>query len=116
MKRVIYDNKPSAIEAVGNGSYLYRWQIEQIVSEEFTHWSCYQVIISNTPTQESITEKVIEAIWGGGVEQKLINDYQASLLGVIDQSYTEPYMEFLAERKALKETIAEDVERWKSAL
>lgn len=35
MKRAFYDVKPQALEAVGNGNYLYRWDIqeEEIQSE-----------------------------------------------------------------------------------
>ena len=28
-----YDNKPSKLEAVGNGSYLYRWNIQEVKPE-----------------------------------------------------------------------------------
>lgn len=29
MKRAFYDEMPSTLEAVGNGSYLYRWDIQE---------------------------------------------------------------------------------------
>lgn len=121
MKKSNYDSKPSAIEAVGNGSYLYRWDIEEVASEQVeeqdvrTSWECYEVTVWNTPTENSITEVVIDALWCSGVEQKLLNDYQAAQLGVLDESYTAAYTAFLTERKAVKEQIAVDFEEWKTA-
>ncbi len=115
MKHAIYDHKPSAIEAVGNGSYLYRWGIEEITTamidldEYYTKWQCYEVVVSSTPNANNILAQVVDTIWGGGVEQKLLNDYQAALLGVLDEEYTTPYLEFLAQRKAIKAQIEIDV-------
>ena len=31
--QAFYDNKPSVLEAVGNGSYRYRYDIEEVVPE-----------------------------------------------------------------------------------
>ncbi len=117
MKKVKYDNAPAAIEAVGNGSYLYRWGVEQIDStnENQPQWQCFEVTIWNYPTQDIITERVIDALWGGGVEEKLINDYQAAQLGILDESFAAPYINLLSERKALKEQVEIDVTAWKSA-
>ena len=28
-----YDSKPSVLEAVGNGSFLYRWNIQEVAPE-----------------------------------------------------------------------------------
>ncbi|MFI3262908.1 MAG: hypothetical protein R3Y26_08370 [Rikenellaceae bacterium] len=118
MKKVKYDSKPTAIKAVGNGSYLYRWGIEEIaesaVTEQgaYTSWSCFEVVVWNTPTENSITEQVVNFIWGSGVEQKLLNDYQAAQLGILDASYSLLYTTFLTERKAIKQQIKEDFAEW----
>lgn len=109
---------PAAIEAVGNGSYLYRWDInEKTMSgyEDLALWECYEVTVWGAPTQDSVTLKVINAMWGDGVEQKLLNDYQAAQLGLLDQSYADAYVTFLTERKALKARITEDLTAWESA-
>ncbi len=119
MKYIYYDNCPAAIEAVGNGSYLYRWSIEEIgeSTTDVTNnmWRCYEATVWNTPTKDKITEVVIDALWGAGVEMKLSNDYQAYQLGILDESFATPYIEFLEERKRLKEQITSDIEEWKSA-
>lgn len=122
MQRVNYDSKPSAIEAVGNGSYLYRWGIEAVTTtvedlesgEQDTRisWECYEVTVWNTPTENSITEVVVDTLWGNGVEQKLLNDYYSAIEGVLDESYKQPYIDFLTERKAVKEQITADFAEW----
>ncbi|MFR9541396.1 MAG: hypothetical protein SNH27_05030 [Rikenellaceae bacterium] len=122
MKRANYDSKPSVIEAVGNGSYLYRWDIEEVTTnvedtesgeqDTRTSWECYEVTVWNTPTENSITEVVIDALWGNGVEQKLLNDYYAGIEGILDESYKQPYLDFLEERKVVREQIAADFAEW----
>ncbi len=121
MKRANYDSLPLAIEAVGNGSYLYRWDIEEVTTEAtdeqeaqevHTSWECYEVVVWNTPTENSITEVVVDALWGNGVEQKLLNDYYSAIEGILDESYKQPYLDFLAERKAVKEQIDADFALW----
>ncbi|MFR9522967.1 MAG: hypothetical protein SNH94_00140 [Rikenellaceae bacterium] len=122
MKKVRYDNCPSALAPVGNGGYLYRWEISEVEVEATpdvdpcTLWECYEVTVSEDLTKAAITEEVIDALWGGGVEQKLLNDFQAFQLGLLDESYETPYTEFLAQRKALKEQIATDYARWMSEM
>ncbi len=120
MKRVNCDSKPLAIEAVGNGSYLYRWDIEQVATtdpeteDERTSWDCYEVKVGKTPTANNITQAVVDAMWGDGVEQKLMNDYNAYKEGILTDAteYEQPYLDFLAERKALKEQIESDVSKF----
>ncbi|MFI3323557.1 MAG: hypothetical protein SNI45_02600 [Rikenellaceae bacterium] len=122
MRKVHYNNQPSPIEAVGNGSYLYRWGISQIEFEcangqgRSIAWECYQTLIGGLPTENLITERVMDALWGGGVEQKLINDYNASLAGLLEEDAAEAYLDFLVERQALKVQIAKDFAQWTNAM
>lgn len=121
MKTAHYDSKPLAFEAVGNGSYVYRWGIEEetvqahsIGSEEsiatLIQWKCLEVIVWGTVTSNKLTETVIKAIWGESVEEKMLNDYNAAQLGILDKSYIETYRAFLTERKTIKEQIDLDCE------
>ncbi len=105
MELVYSNEKPPKFEAVGNGTWLYSWGAEQ---RECGDWQCYVVNIGGELTSSAITLAVISAVWGAGVEQKLINDYNAAQLGILSQSYIEAYAEFLSQRKALKEQIAAD--------
>lgn len=121
MKTAHYDSKPLAFEAVGSGSYVYRWGIEEetvqahsIDSSEpiatLIQWKCLEVIVWGTVTSNKLTETVIKAIWGESVEEKMLNDYNAAQLGILDKSYIEAYRAFLAERKTIKEQIDLDCE------
>jgi len=66
------------------------------------------VIVYATITANKITEAAIAALWGNGIEQKLLNDYNASLLGVLPAAAGQLYLDFLQQRKALKEQIDAD--------
>ncbi|MFI3318478.1 MAG: hypothetical protein SNH88_04755 [Rikenellaceae bacterium] len=115
MKKVNYDSKPTAIESVGNGSYLYRWAIEATEQDGRTSWECLEVVVWNEPSASAITAAAIAAMWPSSEEKKLINDYNAAAAGLLDESYMVAYSEFLAERGALKEQIAADCAAYKGA-
>ena len=115
METAFYDNQPAVFEAVGNGSYAYRWGMEQIQvanHDETTSvkYKCFEAVVWGTVTKDKITRSVIEAQWGNGIEQKMLNDYNAASMGVLESSYVDKYHDFLIERKSLKEQIAADCE------
>lgn len=126
-----YDEKPSKLEAVGNGSYLYRFNIEEKTTEvenpdeeetsepkTRTQWECDEVTIYEPLTANKITEAVIASICPASHEQKLVNEYNAANLGLIGGSKTSEeaklriaaYKEFLEYRNTLKTQVDEDCE------
>lgn len=116
----IYDAKPSKYEAVGNGSFIYRWNIEEIQVPDnsettVSKWQCEEVTVWSTVTPNKVTEAVITSKWDNNYEQKLVNDYNAAKLGVYGSTTSTEakekeaaYTAYLNERKALKEQIDAD--------
>ena len=96
MTRSYYDARPSKFEAVGNGSYIYRWDIQE----------------EDAPQHQI----AIRAMWDANYEQKLINEYNAANLGVYGGSKSSDeakakiasYKDFLAARATLKAQIDAD--------
>ena len=122
-----YDSKPSKLEAVGNGSYLYRFNIEEVVpeliegeeqQERTSQWKCDEVTVWSPLTSNKITEAVIATICPASHEQKLVNEFNAANLGMIGAGTTSDeaklaiakYKEFLNNRQALKTQVDEDCE------
>ena len=119
--QVFYDNRPSILEKVGDGSYRYRWNINEVEmpnnmmednEETRTQWSCDEVIIFAPLSPNKITEKVIAELWDSNYEQKLLNEYNASTLGMYDEETAtnkiNKYKEFLRQREAIKHQIDKD--------
>ena len=118
--QAFYDNKPSKIEAVGNGSYYYRFNIQEIESdtennESSTKWLCDEVIVWSPISANKITESVIAGQWNTNYEQKAINEYNAAQLGIYGeitgeeaQARINAYKQFLKIRSELKKQIDED--------
>lgn len=121
--KAFYDEKPSKLEAVGNGSSLYRWNIEEVAAPSMmdeatahTQWSCDEITVWPPLTQDRITEAVISTVYGKNFEQKLVNEYNAAKLSLYGGSATsveakakiQRYKDFLSERNALKEIIDND--------
>lgn len=111
-----YDEKPSVIEAVGNGGWYYRWNIQEetIESEEQPRkqWSCEQVIVYAPLTSNKIVQAVIAEVWGLDIENKMLNEFNGANLGVYDEATAADkiakYKQFLAERNALKAQVDSD--------
>ena len=119
--QVFYDNRPSILEKVGDGSYRYRWNITEVEmpndmmednEETRTQWSCEEVTIFAPLSPNKITEKVIAELWDSNYEQKLLNEYNASTLGMYDEETAtnkiNKYKVFLRQREAIKHQIDED--------
>lgn len=108
-----YDNKPSKFEANGDGSYTYRWNINEVLissgENEETKWQCEEVTVWSPISSNKITEEVINSLWNKDYEQKLINDYNSAKEGIFDEQKSlesiERYLQFLSERKIIKEQI-----------
>lgn len=121
-----YDSKPSVLEAVGNGSYRYRYNIEEVDAPQASmrddddleeeqvrkQWMCDEVIVWSPLTSNKITGAVIASRWDSNYEQKLINEYNAATLGVYPSDEAEAkvkaYTDFLTERAKIKALVDED--------
>jgi hypothetical protein len=118
-----YDHKPSTFEAVGNGSWLYRYNIQEVPAPsqedeqgQRTQWQCDEVTVWPPIDANKITAAVISDRWDSNYEQKLINEYNAAKLGIYD-TYTADaklatYKAFLQERADLKATVDEDYAKY----
>lgn len=120
-----YDNQPTKLEAVGNGSFLYRYDIQEVEktsqgssedgTEEVqtgTQWQCQEVTVWAPLTSNKITAAVISDRWDNDYEQKLVNEYNAAVLGLLSEEEAtarkEAYTAFLTERSALKTQVDAD--------
>ena len=122
MKRAYYDARPKAIEAVGNGNYLYHWDIqEETVQnlqegldssvEQKTLYSCYETVIHGEPTYDKCVEAVIRESYTSDKELAMLNKYNAYQTGVIsDDSIVAEYEEYLKYISATKDTVRKDLE------
>lgn len=110
MNKAQYDHQPAKMHAVGNGSYLYRWDIneKQVQHDPLmptsTIWECYEVLVWSN-TRQAVTEAVIAALWPPSVEAKLINDYNAAKENVLSHDYIALYLAFINERNNIKNAI-----------
>lgn len=114
MKRTYSDTIPITMEKDGDGSYLYRWDVREERREmgddmaPVISYSYNEVRVWPTLTANKILETCINELWGTDVEAKKLNDYNAALLGILDESYIDIYKDFLQKRKQLKEQVDSD--------
>lgn len=110
MKKSEYDNKPLVIEAIGNGSYFYRWDISEVTKKDeltnttYKKYECYEVVVWSKD-YSVIVEAVITEMYGDGVEEKLINDYNAAQHSLDNEGAVTAYLDFLKNRIAIKDEI-----------
>lgn len=126
-----YNNQPTKLEAVGNGSYVYRFNIQKVekpTTAETTEladtgessvqeqWQCEEVTVWAPLSSNKITEAVITEKWDNNQEQKLVNEFNAANLGMIGgaksseeaKTKIEAYKTYLSERAALKVQVDAD--------
>lgn len=125
--QAFYDHKPSKLEAVGDGSFLYRFNIEEVVPEVIegeeqvertSSWKCEEIVVWSPMTSNKITEAVIGTLCPVTHEQKLVNEFNAASLGLIGGAKTSDgaktaiarYKEFLEQRASLKAMVDADCE------
>lgn len=126
--QAFYDNKPSKLEAIGNGSFAYRYNIQEVEkpaqsdntettekAQGQTQWVCEEVIVWYPLSANKITEKVLTEKFENNFEQKLVNEYNAAQLGLYGAKTGEEakkriqaYTDFLTERAALKTQVDTD--------
>jgi hypothetical protein len=112
-----YDHKPPVWNANGDGSFTYRWNIQESAKEDFGHegenvarasWNCEEVVVWPTVTRGKLTALVLAHLWSSDDEAKLVNNYNAAKLGQLDGSHIAAYEEFIKQRKAVKRMVAKD--------
>lgn len=117
--QAFYDSKPPTWEAVGNGSYLYRWNIakserESENEEKQEQWQCEEVTVWPPVSSNKITQAVISEKWDSDYEQKLVNEYNGAQMGIYGedeaQAITAKYKAFLEARAKLKAQVDADCE------
>lgn len=126
MTRAYYDTKPPKLEAVGNGNYLYRWDIheeevqhemmqegkeEPVSSVKKVQYSCREVTIHGKPEYGKCVEAVIRSDYSAEAELALINQFNAYHQGVLsDAGVVSEYEEYLAFVSSVKSMVKEDLE------
>jgi hypothetical protein len=96
------EQQPKAVEFVGDGRFRFLFNIKEVEGGfEFD-----EVVISGAIAKDKIIAACIDAMWGSGVEQKLINDYNEYKAGLSDDANVEGvYFDFLRDRKLLKQYV-----------
>lgn len=115
MTRAYYDKRPSAFEAVGNGNWLYRWNIQEEVIERepdmgsVTQYSCNEATIHGKPEYGNCVEAVIRSDYSAEAELSLINQYNAYQQGISsDASVVSEYERYLAYVSSVKAMVKKD--------
>ena len=124
--QAFYDNQPQKLEAVGNGSFRYRYNIREeekpVQASENSEtaqeaqaqpqWVCEEVTVWAPLSANKITEKVLTERWDGNYEQKLVNEYNSAQMGLLSEEEAaariEAYRAFLTERTAMKSQVDAD--------
>ena len=118
----IFDKQPQIFESNGDGSFTYRWGIQEIEipprnegQDPEMKYECNEVIIWATVTKDKITKAVINSLWDNDKEQKFLNDFNAANAGIYGpvsefeaQKKIAAYMDFLEQRKSVKDLVSSD--------
>jgi hypothetical protein len=117
--QAFYDSKPPYLEAVGNGSYVYRFNIEEVVpeltdenagEEKASQWKCEEVTIWKPVTSDKVIEAVIRAKYTASAELALVNKFNAYQQGLdVEAGIVEEYTEYLSFVANVKRQVRKDL-------
>lgn len=117
--------KPNALRDNGNGSFYYRYDLQEVERVPFLHgeaasklnlpttqWDGKEVLVYAPLSSNKILQAVIVAEYGTDYEQKLINEFNAANMGLYDAETAEKkiaaYRTFLVKRSELKNQVDAD--------
>lgn len=107
----------------GKGGFVYNYGIQEVTEEvtvepaeeeeephtaTVTKYRHNSVVMTAPKTQNHITETLLTAKYPTNREQKLLNDYNAAKEKILPTSAKDGYLDFLAEKKAIKEMVEAD--------
>lgn len=114
-----YDNKPSNWEAVGNGSFMYRWNIEEVVpelteenaeQEKVSSWKCEEVTVWPPTTADKVIEAVIREKYSASDEIGLVNKFNAYQQGLdVEADIVDEYTAYLSYVAEVKRQVRKDL-------
>lgn len=96
--------KPTAIYKDNDGSWLYRYNIEQwielglddVEEEQQVGWQCREVRVWEQPTKAVIKKAIIRSVVDESTELGIINDYNMHEMGIrANAKAVERYKEYL---------------------
>lgn len=122
--------KPIVIDDLknGQGTFLYNHNIHEVLVIEDADggititedkkkatgkmWQHDSLRVEYPKTRKNIYATLLEARYPQDVQQKLVNDYQAAELGILEDEEADEavaaYRAFLTDRKAIKAMVKED--------
>ena len=114
-----YDNKPSNWEAVGNGSFMYRWNIEEVApelteenaeQEKVSSWKCEEVTVWPPTTADKVIEAVIREKYSASDEIGLVNKFNAYQQGLdVEADIVDEYTAYLSYVAEVKRQVRKDL-------
>lgn len=109
----------------GKGGFVYNFDIEEFPEEvtvepaeeeeeahaaTVTKYRHSSLVMTAPKTQNHILETLLTERVPANREQKLLNDYNAAKENILPESAKAAYLEFLAEKKRIKEMVESDCE------
>lgn len=95
--KAFYDQQPLKLEKDNNGSAVFRWNIEEVTTdEEITQWKCDEVRFFGLVDRNTIKKAIIREHLTETEEFSIINKFNAHNLGIaIDETAVTKYTDYL---------------------
>ncbi|WP_080902961.1 hypothetical protein [Parabacteroides sp. Marseille-P3160] len=107
-KKLFSTFRPNIFDWINDYQVLYNHNIEEGVQEETEGFFYDSLLVDYPVNSNTIFKTLIEELYPVSVENKLRNDYEASVLGIVTEERKQPYLNFLALRKNTHEMVEQD--------
>ena len=114
---LLADARPDVIVKLNNGqgTFLFNCNMNQVEVEqdEMTTgkagtkkmWQYDSLRVEWPMTADNIFSTMLTAKYPANKENKLVNEYQSAVLGLLPESSKQPYEDFLRDRLAIREMV-----------
>lgn len=129
-KGLLAKEKPVVIDDLNNGqgTFLYNHNIKEVSVVEDEHggvtitlleeeatgkmWQYDSVRVEYPKTADNIFSTLLTAKYPAKTENKLMNEYQSAVLGILSEEAKIPYENFLRDRLTIRQMIDADCETY----
>lgn len=127
---LLADEKPKVIDSLNNGqgTFLYNHNIKEVQVEKSkdggitiaedaksatgTMWQYDSLRVEYPKTGDNIFSTLLTAKYPSKTENKLMNEYQSAMLGLLPEDAKLPYENFLKDRLSIRKMVDADCETY----
>ena len=107
-KNLFLKDRPAVFDWINKHQVLYNHNITEGVYGDEEGFLYDSLLVDYPVNSNSVFKALIEELYPASVENKLRNDYESAVLGLVADDKKMPYLNFLENRKEYHDRVEQD--------